>query len=86
MKTYLNPTPLTLKDMRARLADWGLRDDEPEYWQAWTMFDQTHGAVLPGAGGWLDQDPRIRAFFEFCNVLKAFHMLPEAKPMIGNDW
>ena len=87
MRAYLNPLPVTLKDLHERLADWGLEHDIEPWWGAWKAYDRSGGQTLPNAGGWLDQDTRVMAFFEFCYLLKAFHEIPETPtPTLGNDW
>jgi hypothetical protein len=87
MKAYLKPDAATVATIEAALRDWGLEHDNDEMWECWKMFDRTGGAVLPEAGGWLDQSLEIRAFFNQMYLLKAFHQLPAApKPPLGNDW
>ena len=87
MRAYLSPQNMTLAAIEQALADWGLETDSDELFEAWKMFDRTGGAVLPEAGGWLDQSLEIRRFFDQMYLLKAFHSLPDTpKPKLGNDW
>ena len=87
MKAYLNPPAGSLDALQKALADWGLEDDNEELWEAWKMFDRTGGAVLPEAGGWLDQSLIIRKFIDAMYLLKAFHTTPTTPtPKLGNTW
>lgn len=87
MKSYLSPVGPNIATLEAMLVDWGLEDDSDELWEAWKMFDRTGGAVLPEAGGFLDQDKRIMGFFGVMFLLKAFHSIPDTpQAKLGNDW
>lgn len=69
------------------LQNWGLNFPFDEIWPAFQMFDLTQYRVLPGAGGYLDQDPLLMEDFKTLMLLKEWHSIPDTPtPKLGNDW
>jgi len=62
----------TRKELDAEIEDWGLYGAEAS-WEAWNNWTASNKAMLPFAGGWLDQPWWIRADFRTLNTVRLWH-------------